>query len=181
LPTPQESYTVRKEIYFREAVMPQVRAVTVPEQVRALSGLDRVGYADAFEVETTVSYSPHDWALLATDEASPLVRGFVDRAHRALGLRLAPPGTPDHVLGWQIRHDGPEATVLAAAGGLGTGRIVITTAPGRLLFATLLRFGGIGGRVAWVGVAPMHRAVARYLVGNAARVAADRHDVATAT
>ena len=147
-----------------------IEQVPVPERVTALRLLPRVDYQDAFGLRTPVRRTPEEWARLALDDAPPVVRGVIRQAHRALGLRLAPPDAPDHVLGWAILRSGSDELVLGADGGLGTPRIVILTSPGNVVFATLIRLGGIRARIAWMAVAPVHRAVARYLVGRMARL-----------
>lgn len=147
-----------------------IEQLPVPERATALRLLPHVDYQDAFGLTTPVRRTPQEWARLALADAPPLVRGIIRQAHRALGLRLAPPDAPDHVLGWAILQSGPEVLVLGADGDLGTPRIVILTSPGNVVFATLLRFGGVRARIAWMGIAPLHRAVARYLVGRMARL-----------
>lgn len=148
--------------------MPQ--QVPVPARVADLGLLDRVDYADAFSLETPVRRTPEQWARLALEDVSPLLRGIIRQAHRILGLRLAPDGSADHVLGWAILQNGPDELVLGADGGLGNPRIVILTSPGHIVFATIIRFGGLRARAAWQGVAPVHRAIARHLLDRMAHL-----------
>lgn len=146
--------------------------VPVPARVAALKVLDRVDYEDAFAVRTPVRHTPEEWVRLGLEGAPPAVRGFILRAHKALGLRLAPPGSPDHVLGREILQNEPEQIVLGAEGRIVTPRIVLSTPPGQVVVATLLRFDRVGARAVWAVVAPIHRAVARYLLDHTANLAA---------
>lgn len=146
--------------------------VPVPARVMALNLLDRVDYSDAFMAKSVRSRTPEEWAHFIVENASPLVRGFVLRAHQLLRLRLARPGSPDEVMGWMIRHRGPHECVLGVEGALVTPRIVVTTPPDQVVFSTLLQFEHVGAKPVWAAVAPIHRAVARYLVDNAEHVAA---------
>ncbi len=151
--------------------MSQVRKVAVPPGLAALAGLDRVDYADAFATAAPVQRNAEQWARLAVGSAPPILRRFIRGVHRALGLRLEPARAPDQILGWTVRHSGPDEFVLGADGGvLGTPRIVVCVDAGSVVFATLIRFDARLGRAVWVGIAPVHRAVARYLVGHATGV-----------
>lgn len=146
--------------------------VPVPARVMALNLLDRVDYADAFIAKNVPSRTPEEWARIIVHNASPLVREFVFRAHQILRLRVERSDSPEKLMGWTIRHRGAQQCVLGAEGALVTPRIVVTTPPGQLLVATLLRFDRISARPIWTVVGPIHRAVARYLLNNAAHVAA---------
>lgn len=146
--------------------------ISVPERVSALKLLDRVDYEDAFSVETCAIRTPEEWALLLCDSASPFMRNFIRYAHRTLGLRLAPRGSPDRVLGWTVLQNGPDAFVLGTEGGIGVPRIVVLTSTGRVEFATILRLRGVGARIVWAAVAPLHRAVARHLLDHVASLEA---------
>lgn len=140
--------------------------VPVPARVMALNLLDRVDYADAFIAKNVPSRTPQEWARIIVHNASPLVREFVFRAHQILRLRVERSDSPEELMGWTIRHRGAQQCVLGAEGALVTHRIVVTTPPGQLLVATLLRFDRISARPIWTVVGPIHRAVARYLLNK---------------
>lgn len=148
------------------------RQVPVPAHIAALKLLDRVDYADSFAVRTPVSHTAEHWARLGLEGAPRALRAGVVCAHQALGLRLARRGSPDHVLGWEIRENDPEQLVLGVEGRILTPRIVVATPPGRAVIATLIRFDRVGARAAWALVAPVHRAVARYLLDHAVQLGA---------
>jgi len=145
--------------------------VPVPARVMALNLLDRVDYADAFIAKNVPSHTPEEWARIIVHNASPLVREFVFRAHQILRLRVERSDSPEELMGWTIRHRGPHECVLGTEGALVTPRIVVTTPQGQLLVATLLRYDHVSARPIWTVIAPIHRAVARYLLPNAAHVA----------
>jgi hypothetical protein len=143
--------------------------IFVPGRARELAGLDRVDYADAFAAATTAIRTPEAWVRSMTNSA-PMLMGLVRHIqHHALGLRLTPTGSPGQVIGWEIVHSKVDACVLGASGGIGTARIVLLTSPGQVVVATLLRYEHVGARLVWVVVAPVHRAVARYLLVNGVR------------
>ena len=144
--------------------MPRVVAVPVPPVARELAGLDRVDYADAFAVDVTLERSPREWVELSA-AALPALFGAVRVVHRALGLPLAPAGAGDHPIGWDVLRDEPAAAVLGNDGAFGTPRIVGLARPGQLVLATLIRLNG-RGRPIWAATAPLHRAVARYVLGR---------------
>lgn len=150
--------------------MSRAVAVSVPAHVRGLTGLDRVDYQDAFTVRTPVQKTAQEWATLILESAPPAVRGVVRWAHRILGLRLAAAGSPGHAWGWEISPAGPEAVLLSVEGRIITPRIVISTAPGHFVGSTLVRYDHASARAVWAVISPMHRAVARYLLGHAATV-----------
>jgi hypothetical protein len=143
----------------------RVVQVPVPSRARELAGLDRVDYADAFAVDVAVRHTPEEWIRLSA-AASPSLFSAVRLVHHALGLPLGPPDSPDHLIGWNIvRSDGEEA-VLGNEGVFGMPRIVGLTQPGQVVVATLIRLDGLRGRAIWAVVAPVHRAVARYILNK---------------
>src|SRR3989442_14887839 len=149
------------------------RAVTVPACVAALKALNPVDYDDAFAVQTPVRRTPEEGSRIGLEGAPQTVRGFLLGVFKTLRFRLAPPGSADHVLGWEIQHNGPEEIVLGVESATGvTARLVFLTPPGHLVVATLIRFDRVSGRVVWMVLAPIHRVVARYLLSHAANLAA---------
>lgn len=153
--------------------------IAVPARARELAGLARVDYADAFTAPTTARRTPEAWVRSVTDSA-PTLMGLVRHIQdHALGLRLAPAGSPRHVIGWDILHSEADECVLGVDGGIGTARIVGLTSPGQIVVATLLRYEHVRARPIWAVVAPVHRAVARYLLANGIRNA-DTAPAATA-
>ncbi len=143
--------------------------VSVPAEVVALKLLDRVDYGDAFTIGNAGQQPPEFWVRHALGGVSPALIGLVRRVQQGLGLRLAAE-SHEHPLGWDILHSGPEAFILGAEGRLGSARIISTTPPNKVVVTTLLRFDSAASRAAWILVAPLHRAVAHYLLDHAAKV-----------
>jgi Protein of unknown function (DUF2867) len=137
----------------------------IPSRAIELAGLQRVDYADAFAADVGTRRTPEEWIRLSA-AALPLLFSAVRLAHRALGLPLAPPDSPDHPIGWNILRSDSEEAVLGNDGVFGTPRIVALTPPGQVVIATLIQLNGIRGRAIWAPVAPMHRAVARYILNK---------------
>jgi hypothetical protein len=143
----------------------RVVQVPVPSRARDAAGLERVDYADAFALDVAVRHTPEEWIRLSA-AASPSLFSAVRLAHRALGLPLAPSDSPDHLIGWNIVRSDPEEAVLGSDGIFGTPRIVGFTASDQVVLATLIRLNGLRGRALWAAGAPVHRAVARYVLNK---------------
>jgi hypothetical protein len=145
--------------------------IPVPTHVEEMNLLDRVDYQDAFSVQTETRHTPEEWGRLAlVQHAPPALRRIIRAVHHAIGLRLAPSGSGDHVAGWEILQNEPEYVVLGVEGRVLTPRIIVSTPPGSFVVSTLIRFDHVSARAAWTFVAPIHRAVARFLLDNAAKL-----------
>jgi hypothetical protein len=150
-----------------------VEQIPVPDRARQLANLDRIDYADAFTAATSIRRTPEAW-VRSVEESRPLLIAAVRRIHhRVLGLRLGPPGSPGHVFGWEILENRPDEAVLGVSGGLITPRMVGLITPGKVVLATLLRYEHPSARPVWAAIAPVHRTIARYLIGHTVRSALD--------
>jgi hypothetical protein len=147
--------------------MVRVAQVPVPPRACELAGLNSVDYADAFAVEVPSQRSPVQWIQVAA-AASPRLFSAVRVAHRALGLRLAPADSAEHLIGWEVLRDDHDVAVLGNAGLLVTARIVGLTPGDRVMIVSLIQFNGMLGRALWAATAPVHRAVARRAIGQVA-------------
>jgi hypothetical protein len=160
--------------------MSRATATSVPTQAHDLAGLDRVDYQDAFAVRSPAPLTTDQWARLLIDGAPPVLRRLIYRVHKhLLGLRVEPAGSPNHLLGWELHGHGTDAVALAVDGGVITPRIVLSRSDGQVVAATLIRFDRLAARPIWAVVGPLHRAVARYLLGHAADVAEQRAEIGT--
>ena len=85
------------------AVSRCVGAGEVPVAVRALGTLGEPDYIDLFTAMTpsATDRTAEAWARLILEQA-PVAGDHARRFWRLLGLRLGPPGSPDHVQGWRI-------------------------------------------------------------------------------
>ncbi len=144
-------------------------------QRRSVVANEGYDYADAFE-------APLDAA--DTRSAEELVRAGLKKVPRWLGavvlvahrhvlrLELAPGSSPNHVLGWEILAAERDSITLRATGPLIHGILVARRVPPSS--AVLETFVGyrrpVLARAVWAAVAPIHRAVAPYLLGRAATV-----------
>jgi hypothetical protein len=151
--------------------MAHVQRIAIPDHARELAALERVDYADCFTVAVPMQRRPEEWIRLAV-EAMPALFAAVRGAHRMLGLRLAPATSQEHVIGWDVACSDDDQAVLVNTGVLGSPRIVGLTPPGRIVLATLIEFNGRRGRALWAVAAPVHRAVARYVLGALPALAA---------
>jgi hypothetical protein len=147
-----------------------VTRATVPPEITALDVLPGASYSDAYQLETHTDdqRSPAEWAA-DVFEGSPL-RGFVRLGWRwGLLLRLAPKGTPGHVLGWTVQTvpGRPDVAVLAQESPLMSARLVFRAPAGILQFSTYVRATSIAGHVVWTVTAPLHRRLAPHLLKSA--------------
>lgn len=151
---------------------PRARRVPVDEP---LLGDDRYDYADAFEIDAREAdpRSAEEFARYALEQASAPMRWVIRFVHtRLLLLRLAPLGSPDHVLGWEVTRSEPDVVQLEARSpllgrGVIVGRRVSPTSTRITTFVVFAR--PVVRRVVWTMVGPLHRTVAPYLLERAAR------------
>jgi len=141
----------------------------MPAAVAGLAGLETVDYWESFGFPAAVQRSPEQWARLILEGASRRERLTMLSAWLALGVGLTPPSSTRQVLGWRIRHNGPDAIVLGVRAVIGlTARIVILAEGPRVTHAMLVRYDRRLGAWAWGQAAPAHR---RFVVGLLMRAA----------
>jgi hypothetical protein len=146
-----------------------VRRLPVPTEIRELSTLARVDYADTFLVDVGASpqRSALEWARAVLDDAPLGTRTRLLAGWSALGLKLAVTD-PAAMLGWRVRRTAPDHVLLFADGRLGlSGQLLFMCAPGELWFATFVRLDGRASRLAWAGVERVHDPVVRSLLAHA--------------
>ena len=142
---------------------------------------DRFDYADAFEIRLTApdERPAEEWMRCGLEEAPLPVRWTILVAHRfVLGFRLAPRSSPGNVLGWPIVTSVPDLAHLQASSPLMVGDLVARRdSPFQMTLFTYLSFNRrVLGRLIWVAVGPLHRTIAPYLLGWAARKDTSRLD-----
>jgi hypothetical protein len=133
--------------------------------------LGRSDYASAFAVPRAPAdgRSPQQWARAAFERAPAALRSFVVFGWRyGLGLRLGPRASGDHVLGWKIDSETPDALVLAVQSALLSARKVVRVEPARVVMTTFVRYERAPARALWSAVAPVHHRTEPYLLGRAA-------------
>lgn len=153
----------------------KVRQITTPPAVRALSTLPRIDYSDAFIVETDPRQdrTAADWARTMLEDAPIARRGSLVAGWTGLGLKLGPPWSDQHVLGWTVRRNTPDVLLLGAGSRVGMpAELLFERRAGALLFATFIEQQNRVVRTMWAGVEPTHVVVVRQLLERAAAAAA---------
>lgn len=74
-------------------------------------------------------------------------------------------------MGWSILREDPYVFVLAVEGSAGSARLVGSKRDDKFYVTTVLRLDSKRSRAAWPMIAPIHRAVARYLLERSANAA----------
>jgi hypothetical protein len=149
-----------------------VTRAKLPPEIAALDVLPGAGYVDVYEFETDPEdrRSPADWAAAAFEDSA--LAGFVRFGWRwGLLLRLAPKGTPGHVLGWPVQAVAgrQDVALLAQESPLMSARLVFRAPPGTLQFSTYVRYSGVVGHGVWAVTAVLHRRLAPHLLKAAVR------------
>ena len=93
-------------------------------------------------------------------------------ARGALGLRLGPAGSPDHIGGWTVASNDPGTTVLHMDSWMLVVRLVIEVSDAHTTLTSLLRYDRRPARRVWAVVGIGHRAMVPVVLGGAARALA---------
>ncbi|HEY8526284.1 MAG TPA: hypothetical protein VIL48_15035 [Acidimicrobiales bacterium] len=138
-----------------------VKVEEVPGSVGALTTLGEADHVDLFTAEAPAATdaSPEEWAR-AILERAPAARRNAHRLWRLLGLRLGPPGSPDHVQGWRIADRGDGWVRLETGSWYLTAQALCLVAEGRVSLSLAVRHDRRLARLVWAVVAgPHERAV----------------------
>ena len=146
-------------------------------QRRSVVAGDTYDYADAFEVSVCgPDTRTAEEVVRAGLEGAPGWLGtMVLIAHRhVLRFELAPAGTPDHIMGWEVLSAEHDVMRLRATGPLMDGLLIARRAgPSEAVLETYVSYRRrVLGRIIWAAVGPVHRAVAPYLLRRAAATSA---------
>jgi hypothetical protein len=141
--------------------------MTAPTTARVLADepapptFGHADYADAFTVvrRSDDTRDAEQWARDCLDGAPPLFRLVVPKLWRwAVGFRLGPIPSSDHVLGWRLIGATPETVELRTSGWQASADVVIRVRQASVLFTTWFRYERpIAGRITWCVLAPVHR------------------------
>ena len=145
--------------------------IAMPADVAQLHLFDRVDFEDAYAIDTQIERTPEQWMRAIVEGAPrwfriawPAVLGTL------AGLDFGPRAASDHVLGWNVVIDRPDAFVIGLESSRGLVVRLITLAPhGHAVFATQLRLETAYARHLWSVARPSHRYFAPYLLDRAAR------------
>jgi hypothetical protein len=133
------------------------RQVTVPDDVRDVSTLPGIDYADAFLVDTSAhpERTAERWAKAVLEEASAPMRAKLLSGWKALGLKAAEPGPS--ILDWEVRSSAPDTLLLGRDSRIGMpGELLFALRPEGLLFATFVHHRTPATRAVWAAVERTH-------------------------
>lgn len=150
----------------------RAQRITTAERLR-IDGRDVTpDYSDAFEVSSAPadSRSPEQWARALFEDAPPVLRFLLPVGWRgALGFRLGPRPSPNHVLGWRIAETEADALRLELLSPLMTGQLILHAGQSTASVTTLVAHRHSAARMLWGAIAPIHRQLMPYLLGRANR------------
>src|SRR5262245_8022266 len=157
------------------AVSRCVGADEVPVAVRALGTLGEPDYIDLFTAMTpsATDRTAEAWARLILEQA-PVARDHARRFWRLLGLRLGPPGSPDHVQGWRIAAGGHDWLRIETASWYLTAEAVFRVEPAQVSLSLSVRFDRPPAALVWSFVAGPHQRAVPVMLRQGAEVMAGR-------
>ena len=135
----------------------RVRQIPVPDDVRELSTLPRVDYADAFLVDTSAhpDWTAERWAKAVLAEAPAATRAQLLSGWLTLGLKSAEAGPS--ILDWAVRSCAPNTVRLGRDSRIGMpAELLFTLRPEGLLFATFVHHRTPATRAVWAAVIRTH-------------------------
>jgi hypothetical protein len=134
------------------------RQVAVPQEVRELSTLPRVDYADAFLVDPSAhpDWTAERWPRAVLEEAPASTRARLLAGWSALGLKDAD-DAHETVLGWEVRRSSADTVLLGRDSRIGMpGELLFALRPEGLLFATFVHHRTVATHVVWAAVERTH-------------------------
>jgi hypothetical protein len=148
-----------------------MRAVSVPPDpvVEEVTGPSVDWQYSARVVVPTAQADSQAWARACFERSPVAMRGFLVVGWMLLLLEGWPRSDGSHILGWPITPNA-EGTVLQRRSRLGLHATLVFTVRGEsVTFSSAMSFTRLIARVAWMGVAPVHRWAVRVLLTRAAR------------
>lgn len=145
------------------------RELQLPVEVAARSGLRRVDYADAFRttLAETHTWSSRRWTDHVLRGAPVRTRAQLVIGWWSLGLQVSP-ARVDRVLGWTIRHQDPDVTVLGADSLLGLrAELIFGRHQDAWWFGTRIALRTVLASAVWAPVAIVHPGAVQRLLENA--------------
>ncbi|BDX32025.1 hypothetical protein TUM20985_25720 [Mycobacterium antarcticum] len=154
--------------------LPRVTQIDPPPEVRALSSLPRVDYADAFLVQGDAppDWTARRWAGAVLEEPPAELRATLASGWAALGLKSVT--SADSVSGWSVRRVDTDSLLLGRRSRIGMpGELLFTRRPEGMVFATFVQHRTAVTRPLWASVKSGHVRTVRALLERAARAASD--------
>jgi hypothetical protein len=142
--------------------------VDVVDEIATLADPD---YSSAFAVRRADSdgRTPEQWVRDVFEGAPVAVRSMVVFGWRYVsGFQLGPRPSADHVLGWKIVTDTPDAILLEVRSKRFTAQKVLRVEAAEVVTTTYVRYQQKVSRALWVSLAPVHHLTEPYLLGHAA-------------
>ncbi|WP_369798416.1 DUF2867 domain-containing protein [Mycobacterium sp. URHB0044] len=172
--------TMLGDLERRWRVQSTVRQVDVPDDVRALTALPRIDYADAFLVDTSAApdWTAERWARAMLEQAPAATRAKLLSGWTALGLK---DGAAGSILEWDVRHNSADTVLLGRDSRVGMpAELVFTLRPEGLLFATFVHHRTSATRPTWAAIEPTHVRIVLTLLEAVGRRAAEVRESAGA-
>jgi hypothetical protein len=149
----------------------KVQAVELPAEIRELSALPRVDYADAFLLKIgrhAGGRGAEEWARTVLEGAPAHVRRALRRAWLALGFKLASAEDERAVLGWPVRLSTQEVVMLGADSRIGMpAELFVAPRPEGVVAGTLLAKSSPVARLVWAAVERPHQRVVPAVLARA--------------
>ncbi len=136
----------------------QARRIDLPAALtRRDAGV--ASYAFALVCPRARALTPEQWARAVFEQGPRALRSFVEVGWRAaLGLRLGPRGSPDHVAGWAITSvdERPDTITLTATSRVLRARNIVAVDDDVVEWVTTVWFERPPARALWSMAAPIH-------------------------
>ena len=154
----------------------RVRRVEIPQMIAASFARSTANYAAAFALttDTAGTKTALQWAKEVFEGAPVALRWCMTFGwRRALGLKLGPGPSDDHVLGWAVAEGDLVAgsTELHAESRLLRARNIVMVEPSTVTWVTLVHYSHAVARLLWAVARPIHHLTIRALLARAARAA----------
>ena len=152
---------------------------TIPDAIRALSGMDRPDYIDLFTVTTNgaADATPEQWFRTALEDVAGRGGQFIWRG--VLGLRLKSRPSTERVAGWKIADRGEDWIRLEASSWFLTVHLVTRLDDGQLSAGTFIRYDHPIAPLIWVPASAVHRRMMPGLLVKTVRLRAGHSDGAS--
>lgn len=150
----------------------KVSRTIVSEHTKVIAGQPDPDYECAFRATaaTTHQRCAEDWARATFESIPRPLRALLRIGWRsALGLRLGPYPSPDHILGWRIGTQEANHVVLLQRSALIEAYNVVEVTEAHVTWSTLVNYRHPAARPVWGLAAPIHQLILPLLVHRVCR------------